>query len=468
MLADTAWIAFAVGLPWLTGALFVSVCWRSRQPGHPFLVLGMGFPLGMLGVIVGYRILDALGIGLQFGLNAGLQMMMAGVLACWLLMRRTRPIRALQMEAGRPDWQQLRPGARWLIGLVAAWLLLRWLGLLIEVVHRPLFPWDAWYAYGAQAKVWFYTQALNVFADGNHWFETGEPAWAIGGVRHPPGIGLFQLWMVQALGRWDDAWMNLPWPVAGLSLALVLFGLARVMGAGLVPAALGVWLIMSLPMLNTQVVLAGYGDLWITAYLLIAVGSAALLCRGPSPGLGVLALAALLGLLMIKEVGLYWSLIVAIGLLSLKFSLLQLAIGAGTGVLLVMAGLWWTGSTVELSVLGQYGFDGGQWVFPGYTAMWGELLTHLLVIPNWHLFWYLVIAAWPMALLAGRSDPALRIVAVVGGLAVVGLAGLFAFSELGSAVSDGTSVNRMLLPAAPVLGLALTLWFDRRVAPEWS
>ncbi|WP_376695239.1 hypothetical protein [Wenzhouxiangella sp. EGI_FJ10305] len=421
----------------------------------------MAFPLGMVGVILGYVLLDGLGIGLQYAWNAGLQLTVAVILGTVAWWRRRRSAEEFTM-AVNGGWRELAPWAQWLVAGLLGWMILRWLGIVVEVMHRPLFPWDAWYAYGAQAKVWFFAEKLGVFANGSAWFASDEPAWSVGGVRHPPGIGLIQLWMVQSLGRWDDALMNLPWPLVFAGLGVAFVGLARIAGVSLLVSVVCLWLVMSLPVLDIQAVLAGYGDLWIAVYLFLATCGLMLLRREGDKGLIAVIAAAVAGLLLIKEVGAFWLCPVVLGLLAGWLTIFRLLLTGVVVVAIGVAGLWWLGEPVKIGILGEFGFADGVPVFPGYVPMWGALATHLFVLPNWHLFWCLVALSLPAVWIACRRNHSLRVPVFTGLGGVIALFGIYAFSDLGHSVIDGTSVNRLLLHPVPVLGLMLAL-----VAENW-
>src|SRR5699024_4268944 len=134
-------ILFALGLPFVTGALFVCACWQTPRPGYRLAVIGMAFPLGMVGVVAGYICLDRLGLGLHFGWNAATQALLAAGfgLVAW---RRRLPLALADAHRHGGDWPGTGYAARWLIAGLLTWLGIRWLGVVVEVVQRPLFPWD--------------------------------------------------------------------------------------------------------------------------------------------------------------------------------------------------------------------------------------------------------------------------------------------------------------------------------------
>ena len=457
-------------LPAITGALLISCCWRGSGWHYRFALIGMAFQVGMVGVICGYVLLDRSGVGLSFGWNLTLQLGLAAMLACVAAWRWRQSNSGTELHSFPVSgWGELSPGLRLVVIAVVAWLVLRLLGILLEVLVRPLYPWDAWYAYGMQAKAWFYYPELGAIKNGWPWFASIDPALTAGGTRHPPGIGLMQLWMLQSFGRYDDALMNLPWPLAMASIGLALFGILRIIGVGLLFSLGAVTVLMTLPVVNTQAVLAGYGDLWIGLYLLLAL-SGFVLARRHGYGCYGITLVGIAGMLSIKETAWLWAPVLAAGILASYVRLRWLFLTGLIGVAGFIAFLWWRDEPMRVSTLGRLGFADGDWVFPSKiglqvsqeVTMWPALLQHLFVYDNWHLFWYLVPIFSIMALWYARMDRALLsvVITALGGLAV--LIGFFAFSSMGEAVISGTSVNRLLLHLVPAFvlmaAMVSTLW----------
>lgn len=455
-------VVFCLVLPFLTGALMAVCCWRGAGWPYRITVAGMAFPLGMVGVVVGYLLLDRVGMGLDFGWNLAVQggfaIVLAGI-AAWRW-RGHSASRAGHALSGPSAWAGLPRWTRWLVVGVVAWLVVRWLGILVEVIHRPLYPWDAWYAYGMQAKAWFFHPELDALKNGWRWFEAQGPAWTAGGTRHPPGIALMQLWLLQGLGRYDDALMNLPWPIAMASAGVTLYGVLRMSGLSLLPALSVAAALMTLPILNAQAALAGYGDLWIALYLMIVL-IGFVLARRFGPGCLWLSALALAGMLTVKETSLLWVPVLVLGALAGRVRLRWLLVAGAAGGLAFFALLWWLDDPIRISTLGRLGFADGRFVFPdkiGLDAwreitMWPALLRHMFVYDNWHLFWYLAPFFSALALWYARFDRALVTVVVValGGLFV--LLGFFSLSTMGEAVVSGTSVNRLLLHLVPAFAL---------------
>ena len=456
-LADLLKILFALGLPLLTGALFVCAVWPGWRRGGWALLLGLGFPLGLVGVVAGYILLDRMGVGLQFAPNVGLQLGLAAVLLplVWWRLRADIPVASVSSFAR--EWTDLPVLWRWVCGGLLAWLAVRWLGITLDVWLRPLQPWDAWYAYGVQAKVWFHEQRLDVLGGGWRWFYAEEPIWPAGGTRHPPGIGLIQLWLLQAIGRWDDALMNLAWPLGLLSAGGILFGLMRLAGGGLLAALVVVWVLFSLPMVVTPVLLAGYGDFWVGLYVLVALAGIWLMRVDRAFGPLLMTAVAGAGMLLLKQSGAFWLPALALGFVAAWVRPRWIIAAALLGLVGGLAWIFFQDSAVPIARIGRFGWVDGELVWPDTYPMWGALVRHLFEYPNWHLLWYLVPVALGSGLWMGLKRPALRAVAVAvcTGLAMLVLA--FAFSGLGNAVIEGTSVNRLLLHGVPGLCLLIGL-----------
>ena len=421
------------------------------------MLLGLGFPLGLVGVIVGYILLDRFGVGLQFGPNVGLQLGLAGLLLPLVWWRLSADIPVAFVPSLARERSDLPVLWRWVCGVLLAWLAVRWLGIVLDVWLRPLQPWDAWYAYGVHAKVWFHEQRLHVLGGGWRWFYADESIWPAGGTRHPPGIGLIQLWLLQAIGRWDDALMNLAWPVGLLSAGGILFGLMRLAGGGLLAALVVVWILFSLPMVVSPVLLAGYGDFWIGLYVLVALAGIWLMRVERVFGPLLMTAVAGAGMLLLKQSGAFWLPALALGFVAAWVRPRWIIAAAMLGLLGGLAWLFLQDGAVPIATIGRFGWVDEELVWPDIYPIWGALGRHLFEYPNWHLLWYVAPVALLCGFWMGLKQPALRavVVAVCSGLAMLMLA--FSFSGLGAAVLDGTSVNRLLLHIVPSLVMLIGL-----------
>lgn len=459
-------LSVAVMLPWLTGSAWVRAVLAGRPASNIPLIVGYGFPLGVLFVMAIMLVWQAMGLDQSFPRTCSVLVILAAIPPLLLRSRflsysegdrfppSSEPVRRRRTSPLLPLRE--RKGG-WLLRITClallALILFRFGGFFLEIIWRPVFPWDAWFYYAPRVKVWFEYGSLVDFVPPREWWTAVEPAFTAGSGRHPDGIPLIQYWTLQGLGRYDDALMNLPWFFAGASACIALYGLARAAGAGALVSLAAVYVLASLPMFGSHVALAGYGDLWVGVYLMLAAGAVYLGVRDRDWRALTLALAAVAGMLMIKESGPLWILPLMAGLL---FGWLRLRwaalIAAASAALLVGAG-YLAGLEFELARLGRFAIGPDGIELPGYTPIWGDLATHLFVMASWHLLWFVTPFVLVAAAVLSRRDRAVRAlsVTVVAGLALLLFA--FKFTHASQWVIDGTSVNRILLHLVPALVL---------------
>ena len=148
-----------------------------------------------------------------------------------------------------------------------AWLALRSLLLFAEVATQPLYPWDAWMQWATKARVWFELKAWVPFVNTDAWLAAKGALYTDAAPTYPATVPLWQVWSSLALGRYDDAWMNLPWWFAAVAFGIAIYGALRRIEFGPLAALVGTWIVVSLPLADVHVALAGYADLPMAAYL---------------------------------------------------------------------------------------------------------------------------------------------------------------------------------------------------------
>ena len=116
--------------------------------------------------------------------------------------------------------------------LVLAWIALRFVVLLLDVIWTPLYPWDAWIQWATKARVWYGLGHLVPFGRSGAWFAANGAMWLDASPDYPATVPLWQVWSSIALGRWDDALMNVPWWLVAVALALTVYGALREDGTG--------------------------------------------------------------------------------------------------------------------------------------------------------------------------------------------------------------------------------------------
>ena len=136
-------------LPWLLGVAWLRAPWlRATGVTWPTL-LGYGYLGGILLTTLVMRLLDALGIRLSF-FSIGLELLFLTVAGAWL--GRKQP---WQIRWPGADWHSLAGWRKIVYAVVLAAIVIRLAGLGLEIVWRPLFPWDAWSQWATKARVWY-------------------------------------------------------------------------------------------------------------------------------------------------------------------------------------------------------------------------------------------------------------------------------------------------------------------------
>lgn len=439
-------IVASVALPWLTGAALVLTC-THRAPFGRLLAIGYGYLVGALVVTLVLRGLSAAHVAWSLPVVAA-PILVLGAAAAWL--RRHTPWRG-SWRGARATLADMPPFLRALFVLALALIVIRWVGLALEVAWRPVQPWDAWSHWGTKAKIWFEYRRMVPFVTPEAWLDSGAPmVFTDQRPTYPGTVPLLQVWTSLWLGSWNDAWMNAPWPALFLSLGVASYAQARRAGIDAVAAMLFTWLLLSLPFLDLHVALAGMADVFLaTAFGLCVMAMAQAVRTRAVPDIA-LALVMAAGCASLKVEGSLW-------ILTLLPAVL-VAWRPRLGLRLVLLG-----ATLAVAYLA---FGPPKLRLFGYTLTTEftnvslPVLQHVFVMDNWHLFWYAAVAGviWQRRRLL---EPALAplTIAMLGAIAFVLV--VFFFSNAYGGVDDETLVNRFLLQIVPALAFYLLLLVRR-------
>lgn len=464
---DWLFAVLALLVPWAAISLWLRLLWSVPETGRWPMCLGYGYLFAMAGTTLILRLQTSL----SFSLSPWPWLMVAtGLVIAGLgvMRRRAKAIAPLPLTLvdSYPLWQWL------LFGGLFLWVFLRFMNLALEVWWQPLYPWDAWTTWAVRARVWAEMNELVPFVSAKAWLANPEEQlYTIDAWPYPPAVSLIAAWLSLAMGGWNETASNLPWLGAVLALGMGIYGQARLWGASPLWALIILWLALSLPILQTQIALAGYADIWVA--LALALGLMALLqwARSGDWRQGLLALLALVACTLMKREGLVWASLFIPALIVARLRGLRLL---AAGVILVVVWVWIGlrgGLGIEVPAFGSVwlGFD--RITIPGlpsftyeYQDVWEAVLRHTLVYSNWHLFPYLLV----LALIAGTLK-ALRIGSsgwqraglawVLASLGAVYL--LFFWTEASQWAVQATSFNRILLQFAPALIFwMMVVWLD--------
>jgi len=243
-------LIIALTLPWMLGSIWLRL---FIPAGHRPLLLGAGLMLGLLVVPVFMRLLDACGLPITFAYAGSITAIFVtgGLVAN--IVRSPIPI---SISPPTPAWDTVTVWQKVFFGLLCAVIGARLISLGLEIIWRPLFPWDASMHWATKTKVWFDSYSINTFVDNDLWLKMGGK-----GVftDHHPGypitIPLLQVWINSAIGHWDESLMNLPWLLCFMALGLMFYSQARAAGVSATVAMVFTYFLLSMPLINTHVAL---------------------------------------------------------------------------------------------------------------------------------------------------------------------------------------------------------------------
>ena len=444
---DAARLLAGWALVWAFGSAIVAVidyARREQTVGSRMWTIGSGFFAGAFIVTVWMRALSVAGIRFSL-LSIGLPVLIATAALGFVAFRRRAVERKYPAMAAidASDKQPMSRPARLLLYALIAWLALRFITLLLDVWWTPLYPWDAWIQWATKARVWYSLGHIVPFGRSAEWFAANGSLWFDASPNYPATVPLWQVWSSVALGRWDDALMNLPWWLTSVALAVAIYGALRMHGLDVLSATIATWLTSSLPLANVHVALAGYADLPMAAYYTLAALATwrwSLQRNAPN---AVIALLFAIACLTIKTPGIVWALTLLPGVvLALMPHRGPRIVGTAVAVVLLM-----------LAVLAQtHPVMLGYRLHLDFAPAWQALLDSLFLLGNWHLLWYavVVVAIVGWSLIRAHSLVTLS-ATVASGLLFLIIA--FAFTNARNWVTDQTTINRAVLHIAP---LALT------------
>lgn len=461
------WVGLALVLPWVVGTLWIRGAWHKAPAAGVWpLALGYGYILGLLTVTLFLRLQAMADFGADFS-DPLVELIVLGGAGAWWLWHRGYGVVGRFTFSGK-FWSQQPLWQRIVFALLLGWLLWRLTGLALEVWWRPLYPWDAWANWTVRAKVWAELQQWVPFLTPQQWLADPSPtvytveAWA-----YPITVSLLASWPTLAFGSWQETIANLPWLGAALALGLGFYGQVRLWGATPLTALLFTWLLLSLPILDTHVALAGYADLWITAAFSLAAIAFFQWVRTADRRQGILALLLACACPLIKLEGTVWLAMFTPALLVVWLRGWPLRVFAGLGAGLIIT--WWSlgGMAFDISGLGHFTLRPnlievpylGRFALGYHHGTWGSVWKNFFVLANWHLLWYLVLISLVIAVPKWRAERWRRIMAVFIGSCVLMLFVLFFCTDAQHWAAQYTSINRVFMHFVPALLFwVFTLW----------
>jgi hypothetical protein len=442
---DILLTTLALLLPVLLGGLWLNLIMPAPQPARTVLVLGNGALIGLLLIPQLLWGLDFVGVPLSF-VTTGLLAFTLIILAIVLHLARGKRVPA--MPAPDPSAFTSMPIAHQMLFIVLLCLvILRCITLGMEVLWRPLFPWDATMHWATKAKVWFEFRSMVPFVDNEVWVTmVGENVFTDRHPDYPHTVPLLQVWMNLAIGRWDESLMNLPWVLCFIAMGCAFYGQLRVAGASALVAMGFTYMLLSMPLVNIHVALAGYADLFLGATYCAALMAfhnwSTTRCRVQA----LLATFFAISCMLVKTEGIPWAftLIPAL-LLSLgtqyKAVKLTILFSLGALLLLVLA-------SKNPVVIAQFLQTVTEFHPDGLSGTVQAILLH----DNLHLLGYVLMAAIAIGLtIPGTFTRTYLGISVALACAVGMFLFLFLFTVFGAGASNFTGVARLCIQLAPGL-----------------
>lgn len=457
---DALFILLALVLPLLLGGLWLDLFVPKTTSGRGALVWGNGLLLGLVAVPLVMRLLDALGVPLHFMATAsvtGLLVLAAGLAHIYW---KPNPDSAYLPT---PGISRLSYSHKLFFGFLALLLALRVSTLGLELLQRPLFPWDATMHWATKARVWFEAGSIVPFVENDLWLELGgEGVFTDHHPGYPITTPLLQVWMSSAAGRWDESLMNLPWLLCLVALGAAFYGQMRAAGTGPMVAIAFTYMLLSMPLINTHVALAGYADLFLGACYCAAIMAFYNWTVHRQPWQAVLALVFAFSCTLFKNEGFYWLLTFVPALVVVLLPARKAATLLGIGLLALLALL--------LLLPGDFAIAGhsldrlGLHFRPDAVA---GIAKSILVHDSWHLFGYLLLGLAPIGLFISRAKASTYLGITVALASAVGLfLILFLFTGYASGAIRFTAVGRISVQLVPSLLFLAALLCTEILTPD--
>ncbi len=443
-------VALMLTLAW--GVAWIVPLTGELRHGRFAIVLGYGCFAGLIGVPVLMRLLNLGGVPLRFEwiTVTAIATAVLGVALGRRLSVSGHPRPPLTPPSTRDSrWYQLA------YLMLLALILTRVSLLCVEVAWRPLFPFDATMHWATKSRVWFDHLAITPFVENATWLEAaGSGVYTDHHPDYPITTPLLQVWINAALGNWNDSAMNLPWVLCFVALGAAFYGQARAAGCSSMLAMVFTYFLLSMPLLNTHVGLAGYADLFLGTSYCLALMAFHNWSVTRQRSQAILALVFALACLLIKNEGFFW-------LLTLLPALLVVVMPAKRSVvslllLAVVAGLTLAWFPRNVVVAG-HSLDELSIYFRSSTV--SPTFDSFFIYGSWHLFAPLLVALIAATVFVRRSCfYPYRGVTTALATAFVLFLFLFWFTTYSYGAIHLTAISRIslqLVPAATFFSLLL-------------
>ena len=442
----------ALILPVLLGGLWLHLFVPANCSGRWAAVWGNGTLIGLLLIPQLMRILDALGIPLSFFSTASLVSLLIVLALLGNILWRKQPA-AVQSPATNP--RPISTSQKILFVFLLLLVVLRITTLGLEVLWRPLFPWDATMHWATKARVWFEYKSIVPFVNHEMWLVlNGEGVFTDRHPDYPSLIPLLQVWMNLTNDRWEESLMNLPWLLCLSALGAAFYGQLRIARVTAPIAMTFTYLVLSMPLINIHVALAGYADLFLGASYCAALMAFHNWSVSKQNWQGLLTLFFAISCTLIKNEGNIW---IMTFIPATAAVLLARREAAKLFILLVLILIFlWLVIPKDIAIMGHT----LKQLTPTYNADALEaVLKSVFLHDSWHLFGFLMLSLIPLGLLMpGALTRTYLPITVALASAVGSYLFLFLFTGYGWGALNFSAVGRLsiqLFPGLAFLGALL-------------
>lgn len=446
-------LIIALLLPALLGIAWLQLFWRSS---HWAARIGYGYLLGIFIITSILRLWGSIGLTLSFPLLSTLFIGLS-IIPLFLTLLASRPKNDISYTPFDASWQ------KFVCFFLIAILIVRYGGILQEIVLRPLYPWDAWANWAPKAKIWFELKELTPIVSTRDWATESiqNNAYTLGippASKYPPIIPLIQTWIALGIGNWIDNLINLPWAFCIVALGFSFYGQGRMLGAKPHEAMFILFLLLSTPYINVHTALAGYAELWLASFYTLAGMAFINWSQTRDNKQAIICIIFAIACTQAKIPGIVWA---ATFIPASLFVLLPKRWGYFILVLMIVALIlffYLGGFYLDIGDMGRItlmphaiGLPGIGYFRINHHPVSNAFMSNDLIRDNWHLMgWLVLLVAIPLSLMALRSYKLLaaNLLILMG---ILFLYIVFFYTGHYKSAMDSTTINRAVFHFMPLL-----------------
>jgi len=385
----TVGLVMSVAIPLLAGLPWLLLLERDapEATGRWGIAVGYGYAAGLLSVVAGLRIAALLNLPLTFWAASMLPVVVGAI--GWIRYGRDIATLARADFAGAASpWRQMPTPTRLVCAIALGIIALRFGTLALESVVRPIFPWEAVSGVAAKGRVWFESARLVPFVAPSAMMDLADVYTSA----DPTGLSvpsLLMVWTATAINGWLEGAVGFAWFGLGVALVSAFYGHLRRVGCGVAYSLVFSYVLISLPLIDAHIALAGAPQ-WIGAAGMGLAGCAFMRwldTRAKEP----LIHSAVGAILAASSLASTWPWLGIFALAALMISVPRLSRKLAIGIPIA--------SIIGLLALMQTPVKiGGTSMRVQLSPDWVEAPESLLLLDNWHLLFgvlvLVVLAGW--------------------------------------------------------------------------